>query len=163
MGKILIIKIINLNFMIDGVIITPLKKISDERGSVMHMLKNTDQVFKSFGEIYFSSVYPGVIKAWHLHKIMTLNYAVVLGEIKLVLFDPRQDSPTKGQIQEIFTGEKNYCLITVPPGVINGFKGLGTKEAVVANCSTHAHDPAEIIRIDPFSKDIPYSWELKHG
>jgi dTDP-4-dehydrorhamnose 3,5-epimerase len=149
--------------MIDGVIITPLKKISDERGCVMHMLKASDSVFKKFGEIYFSTVYPGAIKAWHAHKKMTLNYAVIVGEIKLVLFDQRDNSPTKGEVQEIFLGEKNYCLVTVPPLVVNGFKGLGVIESIVANCSTYPHDPAEITRIDPFSKHIPYLWELKHG
>ncbi len=149
--------------MIADVVITPLKKICDERGSVMHMLKSTDSHFKKFGEIYFSTVYPGIIKAWHLHKTMTLNYAVVTGEIKLVLFDQRQGSPTKGQLQEIFIGEKNYCLVTVPCGVVNGFKGIGLKEAIVANCSTEAHDPDEIVRIDPLSNNIPYIWGIKHG
>lgn len=140
-----------------------MRKIPDERGTVMHMLKNTDPEFEQFGEIYFSTVYPGVIKGWHLHKVMTLNYAVIVGHIKLVLYDARENSPTKGEIQEIVLGENNYCLVRVPAGVINGFKGIGTKEAIVANCATHAHDPEEIIRIDPFTKDIPYNWDTKHG
>ncbi len=122
--------------MIKGVKIKPLKKIPDERGLIMHMIRRDDPDFTRFGEIYFSMVYPGVIKGWHLHTKMTLNYAVIQGMIKLVLFDNRKGSPTRGEIMEIFTGEDNYALITIPPQVWNGFKGIGTKPAIVANCST---------------------------
>ncbi|TAL09704.1 MAG: dTDP-4-dehydrorhamnose 3,5-epimerase [Nitrospirae bacterium] len=149
--------------MIDGVVITPLKQIPDERGKIMHMLRSDDPQFERFGEIYFSMVYPGAIKAWHLHTKMTLNYAVVSGMIKLVLYDPRPSSPTKGEVQEIFLGEQNYARVKIPPGIYNGFKGSGTVPAIVANCATIPHDPAEIQRLDPFSKDIPYSWDLRHG
>jgi dTDP-4-dehydrorhamnose 3,5-epimerase len=149
--------------MIEGVGIRPLKQIPDERGKVMHMLKRDDPWFEKFGEIYFSVVYPGVIKGWHLHKVMTLNYAVVSGIIKLVLYDDREGSPSRGQVQEIFTGQDSYALITIPPNVWNGFKGIGTAPAIVANCATIPHDPAEIVRLDPFTKTIPYDWNLKHG
>ena len=104
--------------MIDGVIITPLRQIPDERGKIMHMLRSDAPHFQQFGEIYFSCIYPGAIKAWHIHKVMTLNYAVVHGMIKFVLHDDRPDSPTRGETQEIFMGEQNYCLVTVPPMVI---------------------------------------------
>lgn len=149
--------------MIDGVVVTPLKQIPDERGKIMHMLRSDDPQFERFGEIYFSMVYPGAIKAWHLHTKMTLNYAVVAGMVKLVLYDPRPSSPTKGEVQEIFLGEQNYARVKIPPGIYNGFKGVGTAPALVANCSTIPHDPAEIQRLDPSSKDIPYSWDLRHG
>ena len=149
--------------MIDGVVITPLRQIPDERGKIMHMLRSDDPQFERFGEIYFSMVYPGAIKAWHLHTKMTLNYAVVAGMVKLVLYDPRPSSSTKGKVQEIFLGEQNYARVKIPPGIYNGFKGVGTVPAIVANCSTIPHDPAEIQRLDPFSKDIPYSWDLRHG
>lgn len=149
--------------MIDGVVITPLRQIPDERGKIMHMLRSDDPQFERFGEIYFSMVYPGAIKAWHIHTKMTLNYAVVAGMVKLVLYDPRPSSPTKGEVQEIFLGEQNYARVKIPPGIYNGFKGVGTIPALVANCSTIPHDPAEIRRLDPFSKDIPYSWDLRHG
>lgn len=148
---------------IDGVIIKPLKKIPDERGSIYHMLRCDDDIFERFGEIYFSTIYPGVIKGWHIHKKMTLNYAVISGMIKLVLYDDRDGSPTKGNIMETFIGEDNYCLVKIPPAIWNGFKGIGTKPAIVANCSTLPHDPAEIKRKDPFTKEIPYDWVLKHG
>lgn len=149
--------------MIDGVVVTPLRQISDERGKIMHMLRSDDPQFERFGEIYFSMAYPGAIKAWHLHTKMTLNYAVVAGMVKLVLYDPRPSSPTKGEVQEIFLGEQNYARVKIPPGIYNGFKGVGPTPAIVANCSTIPHDPAEIQRLDPFSKDIPYSWDLRHG
>ena len=148
--------------MIKDVIIKPLRKIVDERGCVMHMLRRDDSDFQQFGEIYFSVVYPGVVKAWHLHKEMSLNYAVVKGNIKLVLFDSREDSPTKGELQEIFIGDKNYCLVHVPHGVVNGFKGVGVEEAIVANCSTHPHSKDEIVRIDPLANEIPYKWDIKY-
>lgn len=148
---------------IDGVVIKPLKKIPDERGFVYHMLRRDDPIFEEFGEIYFSVVYPGVIKGWHIHKKMTLNYAVVAGMIKLVLYDDREASPTRGNLVEIFTGEGNYLLIKIPPMIWNGFKGIGAKPAIVANCATLPHDPGEIERLDPFSDKIPYDWGIKHG
>ncbi|MDO8633692.1 MAG: dTDP-4-dehydrorhamnose 3,5-epimerase family protein [archaeon] len=147
---------------IEGVQVIPLKQIPDERGKVMHMLKATDRHFEKFGEIYFSFVHPGVIKGWHLHKKMTINYAVVFGMIKLVLYDQRENSKTKGKLVELFVGEDNYALVTVPPGVVNGFKGIGPKTAIVANCATIPHDPEEITRIDPFKNNIPYKWGLKN-
>ena len=101
-----------------------------------------------------------MVKGWHLHKEMSLSYAVVFGMIKLALYDDRPDSSTRGEIQEIFMGENNYVLVQVPPGVWNGFKGIGVKEAVVANCATVPHSPGEIIRLDPFHNDIPYDWSL---
>jgi len=149
--------------MIDGVKVIPLRKIPDERGTVMHMLRSDAPHFTQFGEIYFSTAYPGVIKAWHIHKRMTLNYAVVVGMIKFVLYDDREGSPTKGELQELFIGERNYALVQVPPLVWNGWKCIGTREAIVANCATEPHDPDEIERLDPFCNSIPYNWDLKHG
>ncbi len=144
--------------MIEGVAVRPLRRILDERGSVMHMLRRDDPWFEGFGEIYFSTVKPGVVKGWHLHKKMTLNYAVVSGRIKLALYDDREGSRTKGELQEILLGGDDYALVTVPPGVWNGFKGLGGTDAIVANCATIPHDPEEIVRIDPLSPKIGYAW-----
>ncbi len=148
--------------MIEGVKVKPLRQISDERGKVMHMLRADDKDFVSFGEIYFSTVFPGAIKGWHVHKKMVLNYAVPAGRIKFVLYDDREGSPTKGEINEIFLGPDNYQLVVVPPFVWNGFKGIGTEMAVVANCASIPHDPDEIDRMDPFDKRIPYDWAIKH-
>ena len=148
--------------MIDGVLITPLLQIADERGKVMQMLKSTDPHFQQFGEIYFSCVFPDAVKAWHYHDKMVLNYAVPFGRIKFVLFDDRPDSPTRGEVQELFLGEENYWLVTVPVQVWNGFKGVGTQIAVVANCASMPHDPSEIQRRDPNDKYFPYNWQLVH-
>lgn len=149
--------------MINGVKIVPLKQIPDERGKVMHMLKITDPHFIKFGEIYFSVCWPGAIKAWHLHKTMILNNVVVSGRAKLVLYDARENSPTKRELMELFIGEDNYCLVQIPPGIVNGYKAYGEKPVILANCATEPHSPEEIIRIDPFKNDIPYDWGSKHG
>ncbi len=129
----------------------------------MHMLRSDAPHFKGFGEMYFSAVHPGAIKAWHLHKEMTLNYAVPHGKIKLVLYDDRPGSPTHGRLMELFPGPDNFVLVTIPPMVWNGFKGVGSETSIVANCSTVPHRPDEIVRKDPFSPDIPYDWALRHG
>lgn len=148
---------------IHDVTVTPLRRIPDERGAVFHMLREDSEVFTRFGEIYFSLVYPQVVKAWHIHSEMTLNYAVPVGMIKLVCYDDRADSPSKGVVQEFHIGELNYSLVTIPPLVWNGFKGIGSGPALVANCATTPHHPTEIERMDPFTNDIPYDWALKHG
>ncbi len=149
--------------MIDGVVVKKLSIIPDERGAILHMMRSDDPIFKKFGEIYFSIVYPEVVKGWHLHKKMTLNYAVPVGMIKLVLYDNRRDSITNGEVMELFIGELNYQLVSIPPNVWNGFKGIGNKAALVANCSTEPHDPNEIERLDPRNNAIPYNWNIKWG
>lgn len=147
--------------MIEGVIIQAKKVICDDRGRIMHILKTSDSNFTQFGEVYVSTVYPGVVKGWHLHDLMTLNYVVVKGMIKFALYDARQDSPTYGQTQEVCMGEHNYVQVTVPPGVWNGFMGIGTEEALVINNTDIPHDPNEIHRCDPHQNDIPYTWAVK--
>ena len=149
--------------MIDSVQVIPLKQINDERGKIMHMLKSVDQHFEKFGEIYFSCAWPGTIKAWHIHKSMTLNNKVISGRAKLVLYDSRKDSKTFGELNELFIGEDNYCLVKIPPGITNGYKAFGDKMVILANCATEPHDPDEISYIDPFDNDIPYNWDLKQG
>lgn len=148
--------------MIEGVVVTPLRQIIDERGKVMHMLREDSPVFSRFGEIYFSCTHPGAIKAWHMHKKMTLNYAVLYGEIKFVLFDDRPTSKTRGSVEEFFLSPENYCLVTVPPLIWNGFKGIGRRTCIVANCATLPHDANEIERKPPFDKSIPYDWQIQH-
>jgi dTDP-4-dehydrorhamnose 3,5-epimerase len=147
--------------MIDGVTIVPLARIPDERGTVHHMLARTDPHFIEFGEIYFTTVYRDVIKGWHRHREMTLNYACIWGRIKLVLFDDRDSSATRGEVVERFLGPDDYSLVIIPPGVWNGFKGMA-ETSVVANCCTHPHDPSRSDRLDPFSNDIPYDWAVHH-
>ena len=147
--------------MIDGVKIVPLKQILDERGKIMHMLKETDPHFIRFGEIYFSCAWPGVVKGWHVHQRMTVNNAVIVGRAKLVLYDGRGGSSTNGELMELFIGEDNYCLVQIPPGITNGYKAYGDKLVIMVNCATEAHDPQEIIYVDPFNNEIPYDWTLR--
>jgi dTDP-4-dehydrorhamnose 3,5-epimerase len=144
--------------MIHDVVVTPLRQIADERGKVMHMLRSDAEQFAGFGEIYFSSVYAGAVKAWHYHERMICNYAVPHGRIKLALYDPRPASPTRGAVQELVVGEESYCLVTIPPLIWSGFRGLGSPLSIVANCASIPHDPAESRRLDPFDNDIPYTW-----
>ena len=147
--------------MIDGVKIIPKKQIIDERGKIMHMLRSDDENFTNFGEIYFSYTHPNTVKAWHLHKRMTVNYVCVVGKIKLVLFDDREKSKTRGELQEIFLTTENYSLVSVPPGIWNGFKSIENKTSIIANCSDMPHDPDEMLRKPYDDPYFNYNWEIK--
>lgn len=146
---------------IEGVEFIPLRRIPDERGTIFHMLRRTDPHFREFGEIYFTSVYRDVIKGWHRHREMTLNYACPWGRIKLVLVDGREDSPTRGAIVERFLGPDDYALVIIPPGIWTGFKGM-SDVALVANCATLPHDPSLTDRLDPLDNDLGYDWAVVH-
>lgn len=141
-------------------IVRPLAVIADDRGAVMHMLRADAPHFERFGEIYFSVVNPAAVKAWHRHRSTVLNYAVPRGRIRLVIYDDRPGSPTRGSVMEIETGESSYNLITIPPGTWNGFVGLDDAPALVANCATLAHDPAELDRLPADDRSIPYRWTV---
>ena len=145
--------------MIHDIKITPLKIISDDRGKVMHMLRKDSAIFKSFGEIYFSTIFENSIKAWHLHKDSTLNYVCVKGKVKLVLFDDRKNSSSKGNYQELILSPENYFLVTIPPNIWNGFKGLDKSESIIANCLTLPHDEKEMVRKEPLDKIFNYNWD----
>jgi len=148
--------------MIDGVVIKKLAQFHDERGKVMRLLDSSSENFAAINEVYFSCIYANAIKGWHRHKMMTLNYASIFGSVKCVLFDDRDNSPTKGVIQEIFLSPENYCLISVPPKIWNGFKGLGTDMSTVVNCTSMIHEDDEVDKKDPFDNDIPYDWGINH-
>ena len=150
--------LIIMNNYIEGIKITPLKIISDHRGSVMHMLRNDSEVFEKFGEIYFSTVAKDGIKAWHLHKEATLNYVCVKGFVKLVLFDDRNSSSSKGKYQELILSPKNYFLVTIPPKIWNGFKNLDKEESIIANCLNIPHNEKEMVRENHDSKNFNFDW-----
>ena len=143
---------------IKDVIITELKVIKDERGKVMHMMRNDSSVFKSFGEIYFSTIYKDAVKAWHLHKEATLNYACIKGKVKLVLFDDREDSSSKSTYEEVILTPEKYFLISIPPNIWNGFKGVDEGESIIANCLNLPHNEKEMVREDPYSKKFQFNW-----
>jgi len=149
--------------MIDGVKIKKLKVIPDERGRLMEILRGDEEMFQKFGQVYMTTTYPGVIKAWHYHKIQTDNIAVVKGMLKVALYDPREGSPTRGEVDEFFIGEHNPLLIQVPPQVYHGWKCISEQEAIVINCPTEPYNyknPDEY-RL-PFDTDqIPYDWAIK--
>ena len=119
---------------IEGLIVTPLNRIHHPSGDILHGLKRSEAEYSSFGEAYFSMINNGDIKGWNKHKIMTLNLIVAIGEVSFVIFDDREESNTKNQFQEIILSPKNYFLVTIPPFVWNGFKGIGSDESIIANC-----------------------------
>ena len=147
--------------MIEGVIIEPLKQIVDERGKVMHMLRSNSPLFSKFGEIYFSIVNPGVVKAWKKHLKMIQHIAVPIGNIRLAIYDDRNSSVSNGKLESVEIGEDNYCIIKIPPLLWYGFKGISSAPALIANCTDLFHDPKEMVRIDLFDKRIPFDWNLK--
>ncbi|MCX5843698.1 MAG: dTDP-4-dehydrorhamnose 3,5-epimerase family protein [Deltaproteobacteria bacterium] len=151
--------------MIAGVIIKKLKVIPDERGRLMEILRADDEMFKGFGQVYMTTAYPGVVKGWHYHKKQYDNMAVVKGMMKIVLYDSRPESATRGEINEIFAGEHNPVMVHIPPYVYHGFKCISAEEAVVVNTPTAVYnyrEPDEF-RVHPHENDIPYDWGRKDG
>lgn len=147
--------------MIDGVLIEPLKTFSDEKGMVMHMLRSDDSFFKKFGEIYFSYVNVGHVKGWKKHLKTTQHFAVPVGNIKVVIYDDREGSPTKGEFQEIMIGKDNYQLLRIPPSLWYAFQAVGEDPAMISNCTDLPHDSEEAINIPLSDKRIPYDFN-KH-
>ena len=151
--------------MIEGVILKKLRVIPDERGRLLEILRNDDDIFSKFGQVYMTTVYPGVVKAWHAHEKQEDNVCAVSGMIKLVLYDSRHNSPTNGQILEFFIGEHNPALVHIPRMVFHGWKCVSTEEALVVNVVTEPYNygkPDEI-RLPYDSEKVPYDWEIKMG
>lgn len=149
--------------LIAGVEVKTLKVVPDERGRLMEILRSDDPIFKKFGQLYMTTAYPGVVKGWHYHKVQWDHFAVVKGMLKLVLVDEREDSETKDEINEFFMGVHNPILVSVPPLVLHGFKGIDVEETIVVNCPTEPydyHNPDEF-RMDPHISEIPYDWDRK--
>lgn len=146
--------------MIDGVVRHKLRQFVDDRGRTMHMLRRDDPHFRAFGEIYFSGIVQGKAKGWYFHREKTLNYAVPTGLLRVVLFDDRPGSPTRGQVEEHLLGEdeSHYALLTIPPHLWYGFQGIAPGVSIVANCADMPNDPAESDRKPLDSPDIPYKW-----
>ncbi len=149
--------------MIDGVEVKRLRVMPDERGRLMEILRADDALFKKFGQVYATTTYPGVVKAWHKHVKQADNMACVAGMIKVVLFDGRDGSKSFREINEIYAGVHNPVLIHIPAGVYHGWMCVSPDESVVVNVPTEAYDrenPDEQ-RLDPHSSDIPYDWARK--
>lgn len=150
---------------IHGVQVKQLKWIPDERGKLMELLRCDDPMFEKFGQVYITTCYPGVVKAWHYHQNQNDNMVVIKGMAKVALYDQREDSPTKGLVNEFFIGEDNPVLVHIPALVLHGFKAYGSGPAYVVNTVTqpYNHKQPDEFRIDPFDNDIPYDWTLKQG
>ena len=151
--------------MIDGVRTKILKVIPDERGRLMEILRSDDDIFLKFGQVYVTTTYPGVVKAWHKHEKQADNIACLAGMIKLVIFDARPGSPTLGQVDQFFIGVHHPVLVQVPPSLYHGWKCVSQEEALVVNIPTNTYDPADPDeqRLDPAAGDIPYDWARKDG
>ena len=148
-----------MNFIsINDVNIIPLKKIEDEYGTVMHMLRADQAHFKNFGEIYFSLVKPGMVKGWKLHKKISQNMAVPEGDVQIVIYDSRIDSSTFDKFQVIEFGQNNFCLIQIPPNVWYSFRAISSNNAIIANCTTAPHDPTESEALPLNTELIPHHW-----
>ena len=145
---------------IAGVRVKDVKLISDERGRLMEILRNDEDLFQKFGQVYMTTNYPGVVKAWHYHKVQCDNVVCVKGMIKLALFDNRDGSPTKGRLNEFFLGDHNNKLVHIPAGVWHGWKCVSVEEAFIVNTVTHPYNPDEPdeFRLDAHDKTIPWDW-----
>jgi dTDP-4-dehydrorhamnose 3,5-epimerase len=151
--------------LIDGVSVKPLRLIPDERGRLMEILRADDDQFEKFGQVYMTTAYPGVVKAWHYHKLQDDNMTVVQGMVKIVLYDDRLNSPTKGSINEFFIGDHNHILLHIPKLVWHGFKCISDHEATIVNIVTECYNyehPDEY-RKPAHGSDIPYDWTRKDG
>jgi len=131
----------------------------------MEILRNDDNITRNFGQVYVTTAYPGVTKAWHMHKKQTDNFTCIHGMMKVALYDAREDSPTYGELNEFFVGEKNPLLISVPPFVYHGFKGIGTETAYFISVPTlpYNYDEPDEFRLPPDTDEIPYDWLLEPG
>jgi len=151
--------------LIEGVRTKPLKVVSDERGRLMEMLRADDDLFQKFGQVYVTAAYPGVVKAWHYHEKQTDNMVCVRGMMKVVLYDDREGSATRGSVNEFFIGDHNPLLVQIPPLVFHGFKCVSEHEALVVNTVTEVYDYArpDEFRLDAHDPSIPYDWARKDG
>jgi len=144
---------------IEGVRITPLKEIADDRGAVLHMLRCDSQNFNKFGECYFSEVFSGAVKAWKKHTIQTQNIAVPVGRIKLVIYDSREESPTKGNLLVLELGRPDsYNRIMIPPQLWYGFSCISKITALLVNCADLPHSKMESELKEVTDSFIPFSW-----
>jgi len=155
--------------MIEGVVTKQLKQIADERGWLIEIMRSDWEQFQKFGQVYVTAAYPQVVKAWHMHKKQTDNIACIKGMIKLVLYDNREKSKTKNEINEFTIGERNLLTVKIPPEVWHGFKTVTEEYALILNVPTELYDykkPDEY-RLPPDTEKIPYDWKLapwlKHG
>lgn len=142
---------------IKGIILTPLKQIYKDKGSIFHALKKGEESFHGFGEAYFSHIDAEETKAWKTHSKMWLNLIVPVGAVKFVMVDRRESSGTKDNFFEVtLSPDKNYQRLTIPPMITFGFKGISQETNLVLNIASIEHDPDEMVNID--INEIVYNW-----
>jgi dTDP-4-dehydrorhamnose 3,5-epimerase len=142
-----------------------MRLMPDERGWLMEILRvDETELFTKFGQTYVSATYPGVVKAWHYHRKQVDNFACVAGMVKLVLIDTREDSPTKGAVNEFVLGSQNPTLVQVPNLVYHGWKCISLEPSLVVNVVTepYQYDDPDEYRLDPHGT-LPYDWTRKDG
>ena len=145
---------------IDGVVVSQLKEIEDERGAVLHIMRCDSPLFSGFGEVYCSLTLPGVVKAWKRHRRQTQHFAVPQGLMKVVLFDARHDSPTAGTVEKHMLGRPGcYRLLRIPPGLWYGFQAMGETPALIVNLVDMPHQQEEVDRLDLMSGPVEYDWD----
>ena len=147
--------------LIDGVKIKKLKVVPDDRGRLMEIMRADDEVFERFGQVYMTTALPGVVKAWHYHKLQSDNFTCVKGKARFGLYDPREDSPTHKLVNEFEISLDAPLLIHIPPLIYHGFKCVADEETIVINNVTRAYDhkaPDEY-RLDAYDNDIPFDWK----
>lgn len=151
--------------LIAGVLVKKLKLVPDERGRLMEILRADDEAFEKFGQVYVTTAYPGVVKAWHYHKLQDDNMTVLKGTAKIVLFDDREKSSTNGMINEFFVGEHNTILVHIPRAIWHGFKCISEQEAMIVNVVTECYnyDQPDEYRKPAHGSNIPYDWSRKDG
>jgi dTDP-4-dehydrorhamnose 3,5-epimerase len=142
--------------LIDGVLITPQKRILNPGGDILHALKRTGSGYVGFGEAYFSTIHAGAVKGWKRHRRVTLNLVVPVGVIRFVIHDDRSDSPTVGLFGDICLGGENHARLTVPPGLWLAFQGRGDGLNLLLNIIDDEHDPGEADQVD--LADNPFIW-----
>ena len=148
--------------MIEGVVVRKLRLITDERGWLMEILRRDWDVFERFGQVYITTAYPQVVKAWHMHKNQTDHITCLKGTIKLVLYDDREHSKTREELNEFVMGDRNPMLVKIPPSVWHGFKTIGNETAFLVNIPTelYNYEEPDEHRLPPTTPKIPYDWKL---
>jgi dTDP-4-dehydrorhamnose 3,5-epimerase len=142
--------------MMEGVLLTPLKRIAHPKGDVLHALKRSAPGYAGFGEAYFSIVLPGEVKGWKRHRRVTLNLVVPVGCIRFVLHDDRPASASRGAFEEVTLGPEHYGRLTVSPGLWVAFASQHDEVSLLLNVADEEHDPAEAdnLELGAFS----YTW-----
>ena len=144
---------------IDGVLVTGLRQVVDERGAVLHHMRSDAPEFTTFGECYFSEMIPGAVKAWKCHREQTQHLAVPIGRVRFVIYDDRELSPTNGSLEVVELGRPDhYNRLRIPKGLWYGFTCLSDQPALIANCTDEPHDPTDTELRAEHDPRIPYHW-----